>query len=225
MPNGLYEEVNTGTRVNLRGRIFKQLEQDIVNGVYKPGANLTEKTLSERLGVSRTPLREALSQLELQGLVESIPNKGFVVVGISSQDIEDIYVIKHAIEALAARLAAERITEEDVTELEETINLTEFYVGKGNVEKVLELDSRFHDLIAKAGKNRPLRAMMANYHNFVKMARMKSLTNPGRLSLVLEEHRAILDAIAKGDADKAEHLADMHIRRAQASITEALSDD
>ena len=210
------------SKLNLRSRIFKQLEQDIVNGIYPPGTNLTEKALSEKLGVSRTPLREALCQLELQGLVDSIPNKGVVVVGVTKQDIADIYVVKYAIEALAARLAAERITPEEITELEETINLTEFYVNKGNVEKIVDLDSRFHDLIAKAGKNRPLRSMMANFHNFVKMARMKSLTSPGRLLKVLEEHRAILDAIVAGDGVLAEELAYNHTKHAQASITEAL---
>ena len=199
MSNQVHEdETSRSSKLNLRSRIFKQLEQDIVNGVYPPGANLTEKALSEKLGVSRTPLREALCQLELQGLVDSIPNKGVVVVGVSKKDIEDIYVIKYAIEALAARLAAERITPEEVTELEEVINLTEFYANKGNVEKIVDLDSRFHDLIAKAGKNRPLRSMMANFHNFVKMARLKSLTSPGRLQGVLKEHRALLDAIIAG---------------------------
>lgn len=223
MSNQVHEdETSRSSKLNLRSRIFKQLEQDIVNGVYPPGANLTEKALSEKLGVSRTPLREALCQLELQGLVDSIPNKGVVVVGVSKKDIEDIYVIKYAIEALAARLAAERITPEEITELEEVINLTEFYANKGNVEKIVDLDSRFHDLIAKAGKNRPLRSMMANFHNFVKMARLKSLTSPGRLQGVLKEHRALLDAIIAGDADLAEKVADIHTRSAQASITEAL---
>ena len=165
-------------KLNLRNRVFQSLEQDILNGKYPSGTNLTEKDLCEEFGVSRTPLREALCQLELEGLVECIPNKGAVVLGISEQDVNDIYTIKLTLDGLAARLAAERITPEELTDLEETVNLTEFYVNKDDINKVLELDSRFHDIICRAGKNRPLRSMMSNFHNFLKMARHKSLNNP-----------------------------------------------
>ncbi|MBQ2697893.1 MAG: GntR family transcriptional regulator, partial [Clostridia bacterium] len=94
-----------GAKLNLRTRIFQVLEQDILNGKYPSGTNLTEKELCEEFGVSRTPLREALCQLELEGLVECIPNKGAVVLGISDQDINDIYAIELALDGLAARLA------------------------------------------------------------------------------------------------------------------------
>ena len=92
------------------------------------------------------------------------------MLGISEQDVNDIYTIKLTLDGLAARLAAERITPEELTDLEETVNLTEFYVNKDDINKVLELDSRFHDIICRAGKNRPLRSMMSNFHNFLKMA-------------------------------------------------------
>ena len=102
---------------------------------------------------------------------------------------------------------------EELTDLEETVNLTEFYVNKDDINKVLELDSRFHDIICRAGKNRPLRSMMSNFHNFLKMARHKSLNNPGRPTLMLEEHRKLLAAIASGDAELASHLAVDHTNR------------
>lgn len=104
-------------------------------------------------------------------------------------------------------------TPEELTDLEETVNLTEFYVNKDDINKVLELDSRFHDIICRAGKNRPLRSMMSNFHNFLKMARHKSLNNPGRPTLMLEEHRKLLAAIASGDAELASHLAVDHTNR------------
>ncbi|MBQ6000265.1 MAG: GntR family transcriptional regulator [Clostridia bacterium] len=203
----------SGAKLNLRNRVFQALEQDILNGKYPSGTNLTEKDLCEEFGVSRTPLREALCQLELEGLVECIPNKGAVVLGVSEQDVNDIYAIKLTLEGLAARLAAERITQEELTDLEETLNLTEFYVNKDDLNKILELDSRFHDVICKASKNRPLRSMMGSFHNFIKVARHKSLTNPGRPSLMLEEHRKLLDAISKGDGELASHLAFDHTNR------------
>lgn len=209
---------------SLRSRVFHQLEQSILDGKYPPGMTLNEKKLCEELGVSRTPLREAFSRLEQEGLVESIPHKGAVVLGISSQDIEDIYTIKLELEGLAAQLAAERITPEELTELEETISMTEFYMGKGNVDKVVELDSRFHDIICKAGKNRPLRAMMSNYHNFVKIARHRSLNKPERIPQMLTEHRSIMNAIASGDGELAKSLAVAHINKARVSIASAMNE-
>lgn len=208
----------------LRSRVFRELEQNIIAGKYCPGMALNEKQLCQELGVSRTPLREALSQLELEGLVESTPNKGAIVLGISSQDIDDIYTIKLELEGLAAKLAAERITPEELTEMEETISMTEFYMGKGDVAKVVELDSRFHDIVCKAGKNRPLRDMMSNYHNFAKLARHKSLNKPERISLMLIEHQNIMQAIAVGDGDLARSLAVEHIGRARDSIASAMHD-
>jgi len=213
-----------GAKLNLRTRIFQVLEQDILNGKYPSGTNLTEKELCEAFGVSRTPLREALCQLELEGLVECIPNKGAVVLGITDQDIDDIYTIKLALDGLAARLAAERITPEELTELEETVSLTEFYVNKDDLFKVLELDSRFHDIICQAGKNRPLRSMMGNFHNYIKMARHKSLTNPGRTSLMLEELQKILAAIAAGDAELADRLSVEHTGRVVKNIQRPAED-
>ena len=208
---------------SLRSRVFHQLEQNIISGKYPPGMALNEKQLCQELGVSRTPLREALSQLELEGLVESKPNKGSVVLGISPQDIEDIYTIKLELEGLAAKLAAERITPEEHTELEETVSMTEFYMKKGDVDKMVELDSRFHDIICKAGKNRPLRDMMSNYHNFVKRARHKSLvTTPDRIPRMLTEHRRIMQAIAAGDGELAKSLAVEHISKARVSISKAI---
>ncbi|MCR4964005.1 MAG: GntR family transcriptional regulator [Firmicutes bacterium] len=209
---------------NLRNRIFQQLESDIVSGKYPSGYNLSEKTLTEKFGVSRTPLREALAQLELEGLVEFVPHKGVFVLGISRQDIEDIYLIKLTIESLAAKLASERIEKEELTELEETLNLTEFYMGKGDLEKLVELDSRFHDLICKASKNRPLRAMLTTFHNYAKMARYKSITTPGRAAKMLSEHRNLLEAIAKGDGELAYALSVEHTTNAKGSIVEALQE-
>lgn len=216
-------EANRGQ--SLRSRVFGELEQNILTGKYQPGMALNEKQLCLEMGVSRTPLREALSQLELEGLVESTPNKGAVVLGISLSDIEDIYTIKLELEGLAAKMAAERITPEELTELEEIISMTEFYSHKGDVVKVVELDSRFHDIICKAGKNRPLRSMMKNYHNFVKMARLKSLTKPERIPRMLAEHRNILQAIAAGNGELARSLAVEHSLKARVSIAEAMLDN
>ncbi len=208
----------------LRGRVFKKMEQDIVGGRYEPGTILSEKELLAELNVSRTPLREALAQLELEGLVEAVPHHGIRVLGVSRSDIDDIYAIKLTMDGLAARLAAARATPEELKALDETLDLMDFYAQRDDLERVVALDAEFHDLICKAGKNRPLRAMLANYHNFVRIARQKSMGSPGRLDRMMTEHRAILDAIARGDAVAAEKLAAGHISNAQHSIEKALAE-
>ena len=117
---------------SLGGRVFQKIREDILSGKYKEHDELRETTLGKELGVSRTPVREALRQLELEGLVTIIPNKGAYVTGISQKDIRDIYVIRSMLEGLCARWAAQHISEEQLDELEETILLSEFQMKKGS---------------------------------------------------------------------------------------------
>ncbi len=203
------------TLVNsLRGKVFSQLRKKILTGVYKPGENLVELRLSEELGVSRTPIREAIRQLELEGLVQSIPNKGAIVKGVTDQDVEDIFTIRTMIEGLAARWAAEKITEDEVKELQEALEFEEFYTIKNDAEHLMTYDSRFHDIIFKASKSRPLMHMLSTFHFYIQSARNNSFSTPGRPAKALEEHRAIFEAIKNKDADTAESLTVQHIRNA-----------
>ncbi len=203
---------------SLRGKVFTQLRNDILNGHYQPGENLIETKLSEELGVSRTPVRESIRQLELEGLVQSIPNKGAIVKGISAQDIEDIYTIRMLIEGLASRWAAEKITGEELEELNEAIELEEFYTMKNDSNHLLQFDSRFHDIIYRASKSKPLMHTLSTFHHYVQRARIVSLNNPERARKVLEEHKAILQAITEHDADKAERLTTEHVRNASLNL-------
>ncbi len=212
-----YDDVDTQTG-SLRGKVFIQLQNDILNGLYQPGDNLIETKLSEELGVSRTPIREAIRQLELEGLVHSIPNKGAIVKGISSQDVEDIYTIRMLIEGLAARWAAEKITCEELKELKEVVELEEFYTLKNDVDHLLQFDSRFHDIIFKASKSKTLMHTLSTFHHYVQRARNASLNNPERARMVLEEHKAILQAIMEHDAEKAERLTTLHVRNASLNL-------
>ena len=146
---------------SLREKIFLKLRQDILDGKYKAGDSLVELKLAEEMGVSRTPVREAIRQLELEGLVYSIPNKGVFVEGITGQDIEDIYAIRECMEGLAARWAIERMDEQSLKELENLCELMEFYTGKGDLDRVGELNSKFHDLIFESTKSKPLKQELA----------------------------------------------------------------
>jgi Transcriptional regulators len=203
---------------SLRSKVFLQLQSDILNGKYAPGDSLVETKLSEELGVSRTPIREAIRQLELEGLVQSIPNKGTLVKGISAQDIEDIYTIRMRIEGLAARWAAEKITDEELLELREALELEEFYTVKNDPGHLLRFDSKFHDIIFNASKSTPLKNMLQNFHLYVRRARNISMESPKRAQRMLEEHRAILHAIENRDPDAAERLTTEHIKNARDNL-------
>lgn len=210
MSYDLQKEVSD--KYSLRGRVFHKIREDILEGKYETGEPIREVAVSQDLGVSRTPVREALKQLELEGLVTSIPNKGTVVAGITEQDIIDIYAIRSLIEGLAARWAAKKITEKQLKELEEIIELTEFYTTKHNMEHLHELDTRFHEIIYEASNSKPLRHILSDFHHYVQRTRMESIATPGRAQKSTQEHKAILEAIKKRDPEEAERLTNLHVK-------------
>jgi len=208
---------------SLSAKVFNILEENILSGKLQSGYNLIETKLSEELGVSRTPIREAIRQLELEGLVKVIPNKGAVVLGVSIQDIKDIYAIRTLIEGLAARWAAEKITPEEIAQLQESVDLLEFYTNRNDMQHLQQFDSRFHEIIYDACKSRPLKHTLTNFHHFIKKARTFSFNTPGRAKKALEEHKAILKAIINRDADTAEKLACEHVKNAGENFIEHVS--
>ena len=199
---------------SLGSRVFQRLREDILSGKYKEHDELRENTLGKELGVSRTPVREALRQLELEGLVTIIPNKGAYVTGISSKDIRDIYILRSMLEGLCARWATEHITEEQLEELEEAILLSEFQIKKEsgfNASQITVLDGKFHAILYEASGSRILGHVLTDFHNYVKMARKSSVVSEERARKSIREHRQILRAIRDRDADMAEQLANEHI--------------
>ncbi|MBR5372837.1 MAG: GntR family transcriptional regulator [Oscillospiraceae bacterium] len=205
---------------SLRIRVFNAIENAILDGEYKDGDSLNELRLSKELGVSRTPVREALMQLELEGLVKNVPNKGAVVIGVTEQDIHDIYEIRIRIEGLAARLCAENITEDELHALEQIVDLQEFYLLKNDTEQIWKLDGDFHKIIYDASRSRPLRFTLSNFHNYIKKARDISVQTEGRAEKTVAEHRAILDAIKAHNGDLAEQLTAKHISNAEDNLFE-----
>ena len=141
---------------SLRGRVFEKLREDILSGVYKDCDELREITIGEEMGVSRTPVREALRQLELEGLVKIIPNKGAYVTGITPKDVHDIYMIRSMLEGMCARWATEHITPEQIEQLEEIVLLSEFHLkkDKDKVVQVSDLDGKFHHVLYEASNSR-----------------------------------------------------------------------
>ncbi|MFA6309273.1 MAG: GntR family transcriptional regulator [Clostridia bacterium] len=203
---------------SLQGRVFTQIQNDILNGKYEPGDSLIETRLCEEMGVSRTPIREAIRQLELEGLVQSIPNKGAIVNGISTKDIDDIYKIRIVLEGIAARWATEKITDDEISELKNAVELQEFYTQKNDIEQLMKYDSRFHDLIYEASKSKPLMHTLSTFHHYVQRARNLSFGTPGRALNVLKEHEAILKAISDRNPDEAEKLTTEHVKNASINL-------
>lgn len=203
---------------SLRLRIFNAIEDSILDGKYNEGDSLNEIKLSQEFGVSRTPVREALMQLEHDGLVKNIPNKGAIVIGISDKDIEDIFSIRIRIEGLASRLCAENITPNEIVALEKLVDLQEFYLMKNDFEQILRLDGDFHKIIYDSSRSKPLRFMLSNFHNYVKHARDISVQTEGRAEKTVAEHRAILDAIRSRNGELAESLTAEHIVNAKKNL-------
>ena len=199
---------------SLSGRVFHKLREDILKGVYKEHEELREITIGKELGVSRTPVREALRQLELEGLVKIIPNKGTYVTGITVKDVEDIYHIRMLLEGLCARWATERITEESVAKLEEIILLSEFHSKKEGTNHVVQLDGQFHEVLYESCNSRILEHVLTDFHKYVQMARAYSVSLEERASKSIAEHKGILEAIKARDAGLAERLASEHMRHA-----------
>ncbi|WP_430884527.1 GntR family transcriptional regulator [Fusibacter sp. JL216-2] len=188
---------------SLTSIIFEKIREDILNGMYNPGEKIVEAKLADELGVSRTPVREALKQLELDGLVENIPNRGVIVKGVTAQDIKDIYTIREAIEGIAAKWSVERMSQEELDSLKEIYELMEFYTFKKDVDKIFELNTRFHELIYNATKSRFLEHVLRDFQLFIKTTRYESLKSEGRMDHTLREHKEILDAFIDRDEEKA----------------------
>lgn len=206
---------------SLGGRVFQKIREDILNGKYKERDELRENTIGKELGVSRTPVREALRQLELEGLVSIIPNRGAYVTGISHKDIWDIYMIRSMLEGLCARWAAEHITDAQLDELEETILLSEFQMKKESgfsPEQVAALDGRFHSILYEASGSRILDHVLTDFHNYVQTARKSSIVSEDRARKSIREHRQILRAIRDRDPEMAEQLANEHIMQVMKNL-------
>lgn len=197
---------------SLGSQIFNRIRDDILSGNYTTGEELKEATLGKQLGVSRTPVREALRQLDLEGLVEIAPNRGAKVIGISRKDVEDIYHMRARLEGLAARKAAEQIKEEELAELEEVILLSEFHVKKPESKQMVRLDGRFHEIMYRASGSRMLEHVLTDFLHYVKMARSHSVKTEHRAQESVKEHKRILEAIRQRDGDLAEQLANEHIQ-------------
>ena len=201
----------------LADQVFERLETDILSEKYARGEILVEMDLCQDLGVSRTPVREALRRLQQEHLVEEY-GKGLKVLGVTNEDLEDIMELRLRLEGFAAARAAERITEEQLKELKETLDLQEFYLTKQDTDHIKGMDSKFHELIYKFSDSVVIYDTLLPLHKKVQRYRKKSVENNSRATASVEEHRAIYEALAAHDPKAAEKAILNHTQNAKNHI-------
>ncbi|MGF6376661.1 DNA-binding GntR family transcriptional regulator [Clostridiales Family XIII bacterium PM5-7] len=196
--------------VSLANQVYDTLEKSILNGTYARGEVISEKRLSEELGVSRTPVREAMTRLAHERLIKDSPN-GTVVIGISKKDLQDLFEVKTRIELVATGRAVDNISPEGLTELKEIIEKQEFYAQKGDAIKVRDLDTEFHDAIYKECGSTILEGILSPIHHKLMRYRKASLELEHRIMDSVAEHKAIYDAIVEKDHEEVKELMLVHI--------------
>ena len=205
--------------VSLADQVFERLEAEILSGKYQRGEVVTELQLCAELGVSRTPVREALRRLSQEHLIEDSP-RGTVVLGVVRKDFEDMCAIRLRIEGLAVRGFIDNLTDDSLRQLREAVEFQEFYLNKSDPDHIKAMDSRFHELIYQNCGSAILCDTLSPLHKKVQKFRRLSIEQAGRAETSVKEHRAIYEAIAAKDADLAERLMNEHIGNAMQTIIE-----
>ena len=202
---------------SLADQVFDKLENDIIQGVYPKGEILTELKLVEQLGVSRTPIRDALRRLEQERLIADT-GKGSLVLGITDDDLLDIMNIRERIEGLAAYYAALNVTPEAVKELTHITDLQDFYFNKHDVERLRQVDDEFHDAICRLSGRTVISDTLIPLHRKTRRYRRLAMDDWERTTQTTREHYAICQAVIAGDADLAKKLMKQHIINAKAHL-------
>lgn len=206
----------------LRELVLDAIRSAIINGTLQPRERLMEIQMAEELGVSRTPIREALRKLELEGFIVMVPRKGAYVSDLSFKDIADVFEIRAALEGLAAGLAAERITDDELETMERLLVGKQEAITAGDIDKLVEVDTSFHELLYRASRNVRLATIISNLREQIQRFRLTSLSFPGRNKESLLEHKQIVEAIQSRDIQLARQLAQEHIENAENVLIECM---
>ena len=205
---------------HIRDSVFSILRNAILNGKLEPDERLVERDIAEQLGISRTPVREAIRQLELERLVTHIPRKGVVVAGFSKADVLEITAIRTVLEGLICNVAAVKIRERDLERLELITRQMQDENSKGNFKKVNQLNNRFHDIIYRAAESPRLYDLLSTLREYINRFAQVAYTKPGRVEEVLVEHKAIVEALSNHDSHEAEETAKRHVEKSSKAYME-----
>lgn len=207
----LIKNTNFNQSKPIRDIVYESLRKTIISGVIPVGERIVEKEYAERLNISRTPVREALRRLELEELVEYLPRTGVVVKRISIEDVIEIYKIRHNLEVLATTSAMENITEQEIREIEELLDLTERKNKEGNVEEVVKLFGVFNSKIYEASRMKRLASMISKLNEYLQRFRNISIAENERREKALREHREILKAIKEKNKEDIDDIIKRHL--------------
>lgn len=211
-------QVNINEFLPLRDVVFNTLRQAILTGELKPGERLMEIHLANKLGVSRTPIREAIRKLELEGLVTMIPRRGAEVAQITEKSMNDVLEVRRAMDALCVELACDRITPEELEQLREACDGFEAAVKTKDVKKIAQADVALHDIIVQATGNQRLIQLVNNLSEQMYRYRFEYIKDSSQHERLVEEHRIIYQSIVQKDKETASQAAKTHIDNQERSI-------
>jgi len=202
----------------IRRRIYEHLREQLLNGEISPRQHLIEAKIAKEIGTSRTPVREALHSLELEGLIESIPRVGYVVKTISEQEVEEICEMRMAIEGVAARWAIEKAYKKLVEELKKNISIAEEKVSKGDVRSFVDMDARFHEIISKFSGSKRLLELAQTLRRHMLRYRIQSIYSVDNVLRAIEGHKGIAQAIRKRDLGEVNQAIRHHMEQSKSDI-------
>ena len=192
--------------LTLREKILENIRDAIISGSLKAGSRVSEPELAERYGISRTPIREALRQLESEGYLTVIPRRGAVVSEFSQKDVEDFYAIKSILEGYAARQACSRLTDRELDKLQANNKRLHDLAEQNDIKTFFKVHNDFHEMFIKAADNERLRELITSVVTRFQRLRFMSLSLPGRMNISVQEHEKIIEAFRRRDAETAETL-------------------
>lgn len=196
--------------------LYKELRADILSRDLRDGSKLSESYVCNKYGVSRTPVREALFQLEAEGLIKIIPNRGAFVTGLTDRDISDIFDMRCLLEAQAAEWAVMRMSTEEIDKLSETLDFMELYTLRGDAERILEFNREFHNIIYDGCRDRMIQNALRTYHTYLKNALPPVNYSIGQLKDIFKEHKTIYLAFESKNAVTARKVMEEHVRHSKA---------
>ncbi len=206
----------------LRDVVFHTLREAILRGELKPGERLMELQLAAKLGVSRTPIREAIRMLEQEGLAVTVPRKGAEVAKMTEKDMEDVLQIREALDELAANIACEKITEEEIAKLHETMIEFQQVSKTEDVKRIAEVDVHFHDIIYEATGNPKLVTILNNLREQIYRYRVEYLKDESIYPVLMQEHEKILEGLVERDKKKVTKAMQVHVANQVSAVKEII---
>ncbi|WP_234122894.1 GntR family transcriptional regulator [Clostridium hydrogenum] len=218
----IFQKIESTDLRPIREIVFERLRKAIMNGTFQSGDRLVETSIAEGMGVSRTPVREAFRQLEIEGLAENLPRRGTIVKGISKTDILEIYEIREVLEGLVFRLACTNISKVEISDLKEKISKMEQSIDNNDIKEYWRLHGEFHDIILYLSKNNRLIDQMKQIYEYLSKLRNFTLVMNKRRNAAMEEHEALVKAFEKRDEILAEQIGREHTINAKKFLSKEI---